>query len=210
MLAPEFRRFALAAAILLAAAHLAWAQQPLLTGAALAEALRQGGYVLLFRHAATDWSNRDEGRSRLDDCSTQRNLSEEGRADARRIGAAVRTLGVPIGAVWASPFCRTRETAQLAFGRVEPTRELLWPGNAAAESVKEQHRAGVRTRLGSAPRAGQNTVLVTHGFVIQAATDESLAEGEALVLQPGGGQQFRRVARIKPGDWADLSALPAQ
>jgi broad specificity phosphatase PhoE len=194
----------------LSAARLGWAQQPQLTGAALAGALRQGGYVLLFRHAATDWSSRDESRSRLDDCSTQRNLSEAGRTDARRIGEAIRVLGIPIGTVWASPFCRTRETAQLAFGHAELTRELLWPGSGAAESVKAQHRAAVRTRLGSAPSAGQNTVLVTHGFVIQAATEESVAEGEALVLFPAGGQQFRLAGRIKPEEWAALSGPRAQ
>ena len=79
--------------------------------------LRKGGYVLYFRHAATDFSQNDERMKSYEDCADQRNLIDRGRADAREAGAAIRQLGIPVERVLASPFCRTVETAQLLFGR---------------------------------------------------------------------------------------------
>ena len=84
---------------------------------ALLSALRAGGYILYFRHTATDFGQNDEQMTGFEDCANQRNLTDGGRADARAIGAAIRSLGIPIGEVLASPFCRTRETAELIFGR---------------------------------------------------------------------------------------------
>src|SRR6185295_12820748 len=66
--------------------------------------LRQGGYVLYFRHTATDFSQNDERMRRFEDCADQRNLIDKGRADARAAGAAIRQLGIPIERVLASPF----------------------------------------------------------------------------------------------------------
>jgi hypothetical protein len=77
----------------------AWAAaaDALLALQAAADALRRGGYVLYFRHAATDMSKNDAGMTSFDDCPTQRNLVDRGRDDARTIGAAIRALGIPIG-----------------------------------------------------------------------------------------------------------------
>jgi len=86
--------------------------------------LRQGGYVLYFRHAATDFSQNDEKMKRYEDCADQRNLIDRGRADARESRAAIRQLGIPVERVLASPFCRTVETAQLLFGRAEKMQEV--------------------------------------------------------------------------------------
>src|SRR5206468_1235478 len=82
--------------------------------------LRDGGHVILLRHAATDRTFGDPPGFRLDDCSTQRNLIDEGRAQAKRLGAALRARAVPVGRVLSSQWCRCLETARLAFGRVEP------------------------------------------------------------------------------------------
>ena len=90
---------------------------PTLAGARSAERAAPGGYVLYFRHTATDFGQNDEQMTGFEDCANQRNLTDGGRADARAIGAAIRSLGIPIGDVLASPFCRTRETAELIFGR---------------------------------------------------------------------------------------------
>jgi hypothetical protein len=92
--------------------------------APLAERLRRGGYVLAFRHAATDFSMTDSTRD-LRDCLRQHNLTAEGRRGARSIGREFQRLRIPVGRVLASPFCRTRETAILAFGRAVPSRALL-------------------------------------------------------------------------------------
>ena len=93
-----------------------------LEGAALVRALRGGGYTLYFRHTATDFSQHDRAMTGYAECATQRNLSDAGRAQARAIGEAIRALGLPVGEVIASPFCRTMETGRLMFGRAEPRR----------------------------------------------------------------------------------------
>ena len=80
----------------------------------LARSLGAGGLVLVMRHAATDFSTPDRDPVVLSDCSTQRGLSAQGRADARAIGRGVRRLALPIGKVYASVYCRTLQTARLA------------------------------------------------------------------------------------------------
>ncbi len=104
--------------------------------------LRHGGYILYFRHAATDFSQNDEKMKSYEDCAEQRNLVDQGRADARAAGAAIRQLGIPVERVLASPFCRTVETAQLLFGRVEKMTEVR--GGPAVE--KDSGYSGSRQR----------------------------------------------------------------
>src|SRR5215813_731007 len=97
---------ALAAFAALAGAWPSAYAQPVATelaGPALLAALRGGGYVLFFRHAATDFGQNDDRMTGYEDCATQRNLIDKGRADARAIGADIRALGIPIGDVLASP-----------------------------------------------------------------------------------------------------------
>lgn len=77
--------------------------------------LRKGGYVIFFRHAATEHIGAPDEAADLARCETQRNLSPEGRSQALEIGKAIKTLAIPVGAVMVSPLCRTRDTAQLAF-----------------------------------------------------------------------------------------------
>ncbi|HEX2333742.1 MAG TPA: histidine phosphatase family protein, partial [Burkholderiales bacterium] len=74
--------------------------------------LREGGYVLYFRHTSTDFSQNDSRMTSFEDCASQRNLTDRGRDEARAIGEHVRRLKIPVGEVLASPFCRTMETAR--------------------------------------------------------------------------------------------------
>lgn len=175
-------------------------------GEALVEALQRGGYVLYFRHAATDWSTEDTDSQNLENCETQRNLSEEGRADARAIGQAFQALDIPVDQVLSSRYCRTRETAQLAFGRVEPTRDLTSLPSAPDEAERERRVAALRHLLTSPPPAGANTILVGHLFNIQRAADLSIAEGEAAIFEPRGSEGFRLVGRVRPEEWGALLA----
>src|SRR5262252_5701360 len=91
------------AAFALIAALPAWAQessprssvpQTELSSRQVLSELRHGGYVLYFRHAATDFSQNDERMKSYEDCTTQRNLVDRGRADARAAGAAIRELKI--------------------------------------------------------------------------------------------------------------------
>lgn len=164
--------------------------------------LHAGGNVLYFRHASTDFSRNDDNMKGFDDCANQRNLTDKGRAEARRIGEAVRDLRVPIGAVSASPFCRTMETAKLAFGRVEAMPEARG-GPARAES--SERYAALRRLLGTPPKPGTNSVVVSHGNPFYAlAGPPYLAEGEAAVLKPLGEAGFEVIARITIERWGAL------
>jgi broad specificity phosphatase PhoE len=148
---------------------------------ALWGALRGGGHVLYVRHSQTTPGIGDPPGFRLDECKTQRNLSDEGRAQARRMGEALRLRKVPIGEVLSSPWCRCVETAQLAFGRVKVWTPLsnLHARHANAEN---QVRA-LRPRI-AAHQGDRNLVLVAHGSVASALIGEHLAMGEILLLKP--------------------------
>jgi phosphohistidine phosphatase SixA len=166
--------------------------------------LREGGHVIFIRHAATE-PTQDDPRPDLADPSTQRNLSEVGREQARQLGRAIRRLRVPVGTVLASPYARTRETAELAFGRdrVRVTRDLL---NEAFPGTDDEELAGrLRRLLATRPPAGQNTVLVSHGFNLQGATGLSVAEGESAVFTPGDVGRSSLVARITVEEWQTLA-----
>jgi broad specificity phosphatase PhoE len=152
-------------------------------GRDLVARLRQGGHVIFIRHAATE-ATQDDPRPDLADPSTQRNLSDAGRDQARQLGRAIGRLQIPVGTVLASPYARTRETAELAFGRdrVRVTRDLL---NEAFPGTDDEDLARRLRRLFTTrPPAGQNTVLVSHGFNLQGATGLSVAEGESAIFSP--------------------------
>jgi broad specificity phosphatase PhoE len=158
--------------------------------------LRGGGQVVLLRHGTTTPGVGDPPGFRLEDCATQRNLDDEGRSESRRIGAAFRARGIPVGQVLSSPWCRCLETARLAFGRAERWTALdnLF-GNRSREA---EQVAAMRERVSQRPSDG-NLILVTHGSTIQALTGQSVAMGEFLVVTPeAGGGRFRVAGRIAP------------
>jgi phosphohistidine phosphatase SixA len=164
------------------------------------ERLRRGGYVVALRHAATDPTATDMTGD-LSDCSRQRNLNAAGRRQARAIGRAFRELGIPVGRVLASPFCRTRDTARLAFGRVRPSRALLSADFFASDATARQ-RAGLRRLLATPPGEGTNTVLVSHEAAIDAAAGVTVAEGESVIVAPRrGGRPFRVVSTVEAAAW---------
>jgi phosphohistidine phosphatase SixA len=166
--------------------------------------MQRGGLVLVLRHAATDFSKPDQDRVVLSDCRTQRNLDAQGRADSRTIGRGVRRLRLRIGRVLASPFCRTKETARLAFGRFAVSGALL---NTVVAEHDARWRAQIRAArklLGTKPAPGRLTVLVTHGSVVDDTTGHTLEEGETLVFRPLGSSRFRLLGRILPAEWRTL------
>ena len=150
-----------------------YAQDPL-SDKDLVKELQRGGYNIYFRHAATDWSQNDrvtaEGDWTSCDPARMRQLSKEGRAVAKRIGAAIRRLHIPVGIVLASEYCRTRQTAKLMdLGPVETTRMII--NMRVAELVGGPNAVVDRARrvLATPPQAGTNTVLVAHGNLMLAA-----------------------------------------
>ena len=174
---------------------------PPITDAALLAALKAGGLVVYFRHTATDFSRDDSQMRDFDDCRNQRALSPKGRADARTIGAEWKRLKIPAGPVLASPYCRTREVAQLMFGRYERAHQVRGgPADAGLERY-----AGLKLLL-STPRAGaDNLVIASHGNPWRALSDTPyLSEGEAVILRPQGEGRWEQLAQLKVEDWARL------
>ena len=179
------------------------------TSPRLAEQLEQGGLVLVLRHAATDQSKQDEDPVDLADCTTQRNLSPAGRAQARAIGSGATRLRLRIGTVLTSRFCRTRETARLAFGRGQVAPALLNTVAVAHDAAWRRQVRAARRLIGTRPAARTLTVLVTHGILVTEATGLTVDEGETLVFRPLGTSRFRLVGRIAPGDWKALRTSSA-
>src|SRR5688500_17233527 len=164
--------------------------------------LREGGYVLYMRHASTDFSQNDSKMTSYEDCANQRNLTDKGRAEAREIGAHVKRLRIPIGEVLASPFCRTMETARLAFGKAQATNEVR---GAPARPENPDRYDALKKLLSLPVSKGENRVISSHGNPFQAvAGSPHLAEGEIAVVRPGGGMRFTVVARIRLEDWSGL------
>ncbi len=174
--------------------------------AALVKALRQGGFVLYMRHGDTDNSRPDRMPAvDLDDCATQRPLSEAGRAKMRRVGQALRDAKIPLGRVLASPMCRTRESAELAVGKgFEPFEPLMYSANMTTEQKKPRIEA-LRRLLTSPVPPGTNTLLVAHapnladliGFFVKP-------EGTVVVFAQRGADGYEYVASIHPDDWGRL------
>lgn len=177
-------------------------QQPDSPG--LLPALRAGGYVLLFRHALTDQSQADTDRRTLENCQTQRNLSDAGRAQAVTLGQGIRAQGIPLGRILASPYCRTLETARLAFGDAEPSPDLTSEDPDEGAEGRARMTAALKGLLGMVPDPGTNTVLVTHNLNIGDATELDIDEGEAIVVLPDGAGGFSVVTRVLAGGWASL------
>ncbi len=147
--------------------------------------LKKGGHVVLMRHAVTTPGVGDPPGFRLDDCSTQRNLTDGGRQDAKRVGAAFRARGIAIERVLTSPWCRCIETANLAFGKAETSTAL---SNLFTYPENRDRQVGEMNALIDAPKAG-NRVLVSHGATISALAGVSLGTAEMLIVtpQPRGG-----------------------
>jgi phosphohistidine phosphatase SixA len=177
------------------AGGLAW---PLWPAAAaddeVAKLLREGGAVIAFRHALAPGTFDPPG-FKPGVCSTQRNLSDEGRAQARRIGEWFKAAGLQPARVRSSPWCRCLDTATLAFGKVEPWAALGSPRGATeatnAESLAELRRA---LAAASAPRRPFE-VWVTHMFVLSDLARTNSASGEGLVLRADAAGTPKVLAR---------------
>lgn len=184
-------------------------QQHALSGEMLAAALKRGGYVIYFRHTDTGPAYLEQGVD-LKNCGTQRNLNDNGREEAKLIGAQFRRLKIPVGEVLASEFCRCRETAELAFGRHEVEPALTGVARSAEAALRREHSiAALRKMLAATPAPDTNTVLVSHGFNLWDAEGFHLGtQGEAAIYLPDGNGGYALVARLLPRDWTALGSAP--
>ena len=144
--------------------------------------LRQGGVVALFRHALAPGTIDPPG-FRLGDCGTQRNLNDEGRPQARRIGEWFQARQLRPEKVLSSPWCRCIDSATLAFGAPQVWAALGSP-RGYSETTGESHLRELRQALAAASaRNGRFEVWFCHMFVRSDLARDSTSSGDALILQ---------------------------
>ena len=147
-------------------------------------ALRQGA-VVVFRHASAPGGGDPPGLQ-LSDCSTQRNLDEAGREQARRMGQRLRQERIRVGAAWASQWCRTQETAELM--NVAPTRAVAAFNSFFADRQTAPAQTAAARALLLDWRGPGALVVVTHQVNISALTGVVPASGEGVVLRRVGAE----------------------
>lgn len=189
----------LAVCMLLATVHPASAQTP--SGGTLIKALRQGGYVVVIRHASSPREVPNKQTANPDNVNGERQLDEAGRAGSVAMGRALRDLKIPVGEVLTSPTYRALETVRLAQLANPQTRPELGDGGQSMQGVTEGQAAWLRDRVTHLP-SGTNTIIVTHMPNISRAFPAwgAVDDGEAVIVGTGG----RVVGRIRMDEWPRL------
>lgn len=162
--------------------------------AALVEALRAGGHVIIMRHASTTPGSSDD----------ERQLDDAGKAAVHSMGEALRRLAIPVSEVLTSPLIRTRQTAAaLDVADIQIIDELT--ELAVGQQSPRERRAWLMARAAQPPPAGSNLLLVTHSTNLELAFGAAgrLFEGESLIIRPEGGKAVV-VARLKTEDWPTI------
>jgi phosphohistidine phosphatase SixA len=157
--------------------------------------LAKPGAIVLFRHATAPGVGDPPG-FKPDDCATQRNLDERGRAEARKLGEQFRARKIQVGSVLSSQWCRTRETASLAFGRVsdEPAFNSFFRLSPEARDAQTAQARALLARW----RGPGALVVVTHQVNIQALAGVGAASAEGVVVRPAADGSLQVVATIQP------------
>lgn len=208
----HFRRFhiaALAAAFLL----LATSERGADAQAEWINGLRQGGYVIVFRHGATHSDQADTDPLNPKNVAQQRQLNETGRAKAKEIGEALRKLRIPVGQVQTSVFNRAVETGALMnVGEVTSSLDLTEGGLVVTPIENNRRAQALRKLAATVPPPGTNIVVVTHKPNILDAFGKDwfdVREGEASVFQPGGGG-YKLIVRVQADEWSKLAQAASQ
>ena len=193
------------------AAQILIAPEKELKGAPLVQALRRGGFNLYMRHAQSTVGqdgNLLQTPNWWENCAIQRNMSDLGKEQAKKVGDALKTLKIPVEQILTAQFCRTRETAHhMGLGPIEVTEDI-------------NHQIGQRAgfdvnlarfkRLSEMPAAGTNTLLVshTHGSPrVEERIMGGIQEAEIVVYQPDGKGGSEPVARIPVPEWEALMKI---
>jgi phosphohistidine phosphatase SixA len=161
--------------------------------------LKAGGHVIMIRHGLTTPGAGDPLGFKLEDCATQRNLVEEGRAASRKLGALLRGQGIKVERVLSSEWCRCMETAELiGMGKVE--RETALNNLYGRPQNRARQVDAMRALIAGWKGAGGNLLLSTHGANMGALMGINPETAAGVVLRPESGTEhgFRVVGRISP------------
>jgi hypothetical protein len=173
--------------------------------------LQKGSYVIVFRHGATDDSQKDVYPLNFSDMKAQRQLSATGREMAAEVGEAIKKLHIPIGLVFTSKLNRAAETGKLLSGKDVQVRAALTDSGGGMASAmmnpsgaNELAGVAVRELVNTPPQNETNTLLVTHktNFADAFGKDAgNVQEGEAFIYKPDVSGEPKLVARMKAMDW---------
>ena len=176
----------------------------------LVASMQQGGYVIVFRHGATNRDQADTDPLNLDNVAKQRHLSEPGKQVARNVGAAFKSLQIPLGKVYTSRFYRAVETGQLVSGKqVEPLVDISEGGQVVSPIENDRRAEAMRKLAATPPERGTNTLIVSHKPNIMDAFGKDwfdVREGEASIFKPDGKGGYQVAARVLADDWAVLAS----
>jgi phosphohistidine phosphatase SixA len=172
---------------------------------ALVKLLRQGGYVLVMRHASSPREVPDKQAANADNVKLERQLDEAGRAGAAAMGKALRDLKIPIGSVLTSPTYRAVETVRLAQLTNPQSHEELGDGGQSMQGVGDAQAVWLRERVTHLP-TGTNTIIATHMPNMSRAFQDwgPVADGDVVVVGSDGKGGPRLVGRIKIEEWSRL------
>lgn len=197
-------------ALLLVFGSGAWAQMPKPEFAALATELQRGGHVIVVRHGATHANQADLAPLNPEGPGLQRQLNDKGRDAAKAFGAALKTIGVPVGKTYTSRFNRAFETALLAgLADVEKSTDFTETGMVASPNENARRVAALKKLVETPPAAGTTVIVVTHKPNIMETFGKDwfeVREGEATIFrpQPGGGTVL--VARVLIEEWPAIAS----
>jgi broad specificity phosphatase PhoE len=174
----------------------------------IAQALRAGGLVIVVRHGATFPDQADTDPLNFENIAAQRNLNDKGKALAKAFGNALRQVGVPVGKVYTSKYNRAYETAVIAgFKDIEKTADFTEGGLVVSPNENNRRIEVFYKLLGTAPKPGTNTILITHKPNIVDALGKDwfdVKEGEASLFRPENGS-YKLFARVQMDEWPRIA-----
>lgn len=177
------------------------------SGGALVNELRQGGYVIVMRHASSPARPPDKEHGNPDNVKLERQLDEDGRTGATAMGNALRELKIPIGSVLTSPTYRALETVRFAGLSNPQAHDELGDGGQSMQAVADAQAEFLHDAVAQRPAARTNRIIVTHLPNIMRAFPDwqpPPADGESVILRPNGYGQAQVVGRIKIEEWTRL------
>jgi len=183
---------------------------PLFQGTqAVAAALARGGYVIYLRHGRTRYEQieleraaRANGTLDLAKCETQRQLSDEGRAELKRAGEQFRLADIPLDNAYSSRYCRAIESAAFFVDSASPTELLSGEGAVNKDPAQKARTLSILTQR---PAPGRNHFMMAHGGIFWEATGFSVQEAHAVVLDPTNLRVI--VARVSPDEWGSIALM---